>query len=201
MISTRFVFVSLLFVLSLCGRGECEPVTSAPADIIASGTPFWVDSQPKPEFALINARIDIGSLHQSGDAIEADVAWTLTLGILRDTRAAHPSVAIPDGSTGVYTMRFLCRENHALSYRVESKILSPGGKILDRKVFNAEEERANAENPERAFLRPTSYGSDPDSLVCWAAARKCEGKEYRWPPPPNEAPLEHSERATKMRAD
>ncbi len=44
-----------------------------------------------------------------------------------------------------------------------------------------------------------SYGPDPRSLVCWAAARKCDGKDFTWPPPPNLAPLDNSARAAAMR--
>jgi hypothetical protein len=201
MTNTRFVFVFLLFVLSLFGQGDCEPVTSAPAIVVASGSPLWVDSQPEPENAIINARVNIGSLHQSGDAIEAELAWTLTLGMLRDARAARPGVVIPDGSTSIDTERIVCGENGTFSYRVENKILSPDGKTLYRQVFNAEEGRTKAERPERTLSLRGPYGRDPRSLVCWAVAQKCEGKAYRWPPPPNETPLEHSERATKMRAD
>jgi hypothetical protein len=207
MTNANVVFVSLLFVLC-CARGHAEPVTAASATVIASGSPFWVDSHPEPEDAIINARVDIGSLRQSGDAIEADTAWTLILGRLKDTRAAHPGVVIPDGSTLIETLRIVCRENGMLSYRVANRILSPDGKTLDRQVFNAGEERGRAEDQARAFseafprLSPLyPYAPNAPSLACWAAARKCEGKDYQWPPPPNKAPLEHSERATKMRAD
>jgi hypothetical protein len=195
------MFVAALSLLSAYGRAHGEPVTSAPAAVVASGSPLWVDSQVEPGFAIINAKVDIGSLRQQGDAIEAELAWPLRLGALNDTRAAHPGVAIPDGSASVYVERILCRENHALSYSVENRIVSPDGKTLYRQAFNAEEERGKAEEQERAALLPSSYGPDPYSLVCWAAARKCIGEDYRWPPPPNLTPLEYSDRATKMRAD
>jgi hypothetical protein len=201
MTNTGLLFVSLLFVLSVCGRADCEPINSAPATVVASGSPFWVDSELRPEFAMINARVDIGSMHQRADAIEAEVVRRLVLGMLRDYRAWHPGVVIPDGSTSVETTRIICRENHALYYTIEEKIVSPDGKTLDRQVYNAQEQRTKAEGRERESGLPNSYGSDAYSLVCWAAARKCEGKDYRWPPPPNLTPLEHSERATKMNAE
>ena len=198
---TRSACVALLFLLCACGRGECEPVKAAPAAALASGAPFWVDSQLDPEFAIINARVDIGSMHQLGDAIEVEVARQLVLGLLNDYRAWHPGVVIPDGSASVEVARIVCRENHALYYTIEEKILSPDGKILNRQVHNADQERTKAETRERASSFPSSYGPGPYNLVCWAAARKCNGEDYRWPPPPNLTPLEHSERATKMRAE
>lgn len=201
MTHTRGVFVFLLFLLSLCGRGGCEPVNSAPANVVASGSPFWVDSVLKPEFAIINARVDIGSMHQRGDAIEAEVARRLVLGILKDYRSLHPGVVIPDGSTSVETARIVCRVNHALSYTVQEEIVSPDGETLLRQIYDVQEERTKAEGRERDSMLPNSYSSDAYSLVCWAAARKCEGKDYRWPPPPNLTPLEHSDRATKMTAE
>jgi hypothetical protein len=171
-----------------------------------------VDSLPDPEKWLIDARVDLGSLRQSGDAIEAKVAWPLTRGRLIDTRAEHPGVAIPDGSTLIDTEHIVCRENGPLSYRVESEIISLDGKSLDRQVFNAEEARAKAATYEEtsrwSYLSDSrlrqvlqGYHSGWDGLVCWAVARKCEGAEYRWPPLPNNMPLEYSERALKMRLD
>ena len=162
---------------------------------------FGPISQTEPGFALIDAKVNIGSMHQQGDAIEAELAWPLKLGVLGDTRAAHPGVDIPEGSTSVYVERILCRENYALSYSIENRIVSPDGTIVYQQAFNPEEERGKAEEQERAALLPSSYGPDPYSLVCWAAARKCAGENYRWPPPPNLTPLEYSDRATKMRAD
>ncbi|KXO72951.1 hypothetical protein AYJ56_17310 [Brucella anthropi] len=46
-----------------------------------------------------------------------------------------------------------------------------------------------------------SYGSDPRSLACWAAARKCANEAFTWPPPPNRTPLEYTEEARKMNED
>jgi hypothetical protein len=200
-----FAPVSLAWLWLLCGHTCSEPVTSAPVVTIAAGSTLWVDTHPEPQNAIINARVDIGTLRQSGDAIEAEVAWTLTLGLLIDARAAHPGIVIPDRSISVDTERVVCREDGMLSYRVENKILSSDGKTLHQQVFNAAEERVRAEDRAQAFSqafpRLSPLGPNAPSLVCWAIARKCEGKEYRWPPPPNNAPLEHSERAAKMRAD
>jgi len=140
-------------------------------------------------------------MQQRGDTIEAEVARRLVLGMLSDYRAWHPGVVIPDGSSSVEVAQIVCRENHALYYTAEERIVSPDGKILDRRVRSAEEEQTKAEGREQGSMLPSSYGPDAYSLVCWAAARKCEGKDYSWPPPPNLTPLEHSDRATKMNAD
>jgi hypothetical protein len=92
-----------------------------------------------------------------------------------------------------------------LYFRVESTIIDPDGTLIVRKTFDPAKERLKAEasaKEMRAISRmPVGYGSNPRSLVCWAAARKCEGKDFSWPPPPNKTPLEYSERATRMQAE
>jgi hypothetical protein len=195
--------VSIFLLALMAGEGACE--TSIPAAAISSGSPVVVDSQTDPQFALLNARVDIGTLRQIGDAIEAELTWTLRLGVLIDARAAHPGVTIPDGSASVDRERIICRPEGALSYRVETRIIAPDGTLVARQGFDVNVERKKAEEMERRLARITSgppgYGSDPRSLVCWAVARKCEDKDFAWPPPPNQTPLEYSERATKMRAD
>lgn len=192
-----------IFLLALmAGEGACE--TPVPATVIGAGSPVVVDSQSDPK-DLINVRVDIGALRQIGDAIEAELTWTLRLGMLIDARAAHPGVTIPDASASVDRERIVCRPEGALSYLVESRIIAPDGTLVARQGFDDDVERKKAEEMERRLARLTSgaagYGSDPRSLVCWAVARKCEGKDFIWPPPPNQTLLEHSERAEKMRAD
>ncbi len=92
-----------------------------------------------------------------------------------------------------------------VSFRVESTIVAPDGTLIFRETFDPAKERLKAEasNKEmRAKFRMLGgYSHNARSLVCWAAARKCEGKDFSWPPPPNETPLEYSERATRMRAE
>jgi hypothetical protein len=156
-----------------------------------------VSSTTDPSLALINARVDIGDLRQAGDAVEAELAWTLRLGMLNDIRFLHPGVSIPEGSASIIRERIVCRSDRALSYVVETRIVAPDGKLLYRKAHDADLERKKAE----ALAGPMSYGTDPRSLVCWAAARKCEGKDFTWPPPPNNTPLEYSARATSMRTE
>jgi hypothetical protein len=38
-------------------------------------------------------------------------------------------------------------------------------------------------------------------MACWAAARKCAGEPFTWPPPPNMTPLENTAEALKMNSD
>jgi hypothetical protein len=193
------LFTSICLIALSAGNGACEPATSVPAAAIGSGSPVLVDSNTDPKFELINVRVDIGTLRQIGDAIEAELTWTLRLGLLRDTRAAHPGVNIPDESASVSRERIVCRPDGALYYVVETRIVAPDGTLVTRQTHDAEVERKKAEELQLKW-RPV-YSNDPRSLVCWAAARKCEEKDFAWPPPPNRTPLEDSERATKMRKD
>ena len=198
-----FALAALALVASYTAHAEI--VTFAPASVIGAGTPFWVDSNPDPEFALIDARVDIGTVRQRGDEIEVQILWPSAPGSLMSWRAAHPGVTIPAGSQAIERERVVCGPEEMLYFRVESTIVGPDGTLIVRKTFDPTEERLKAEASAmemRAISRmPVSYGSDPRSLVCWAAARKCEGKDFSWPPPPNKTPLEYSERATRMRAE
>jgi hypothetical protein len=198
-----FVLTALMLVVP--NTAYAEPVTFASASVIGAGTPYWVDSNPDPAFALIDARVDIGTLRQTGDEIEVQILWPSGPGSLMSWRAAHPGVTIPAGSQGLDLERVVCGPEEKLYFRVESTIVGPDGTLIARKTFDPKEERLKAEasaKEMRTISRmPVSYGSDPRSLVCWAAARKCEGKDFSWPPPPNKAPLEYSERATRMRAE
>ena len=174
-----------------------------PAAQIGSGTTVIVHSELDPAFALIDAQVDIGRMRQVGDALEADLAWTLRLGALADARAAHPGLDLPDGSRSVSRERVVCRADGALSYAVEARLVAPDGRLLDRRVLDAVATRREAERQAGSRGGPaslgSSYGPDPQSLLCWAAARRCEGRDFTWPPPPNLTPLEHSPRATAMR--
>jgi hypothetical protein len=184
------------------GQGlGAEPVTSAPPAAIGGGASVWIDSVPDPAFALINARVDVGTLRQVGDAIEAQVSWPLKLGALRDAQAARPGLTIPEGSQLIERTRIVCRPEGPLSYRVETTLVTPDGKLIDRQTFDPDRERRTSEEQEKRWSGSRAgYHPDPPSLVCWAVARKCDGKPMSWPPPPNETPLEHSERAARMNA-
>ena len=98
--------VSIFLLALMAGEGACE--TSIPATAIGSGSPVVVDSQSDPD-DLINVRVDIGTLRQIGDAIEAEPTWTLRRGLLSDARADHPGTTIPDGSAYVERQRIICR--------------------------------------------------------------------------------------------
>jgi hypothetical protein len=185
----------------MAGQAACEPASTVPATAVGSNSSVVVSSQTDPKFALINVRVDIGTLRQTGDAIEAELTWKLTLGMLTDARRSFPGVTIPDGSLDVYRERIHCRPDGALSYPVERRIVAPDGTLVTQRAYDADVEREKAENPPNGWPPTAGYHSDPRSLVCWAAAHKCDGEDFTWPPPPNRTPLEHSERATKMQAD
>ena len=200
---SRSVIATALALALFAGAAAADPAPAVPAARIAAGTPLQVDSNSDPAFALINARVDIGRLRQVGDAIEAELAWTLRSGMLNDERAVRPGVVIPEGSVSISREHIVCGADGALSFSVETRIVAADGKLLDRRSQDAGAQRQKAEAQEQSLARmtgrPTGYGSDPRSLVCWAAARRCEGQAFTWPPPPNLTPLEHSARADKMR--
>src|SRR5262249_27937013 len=108
--------------------------------------------------------------------------------------------------------RIVCRPKGALTYRVASTLVAPDGKVLDHRTFDPDRERDKSEElaarlsgskpgEQDALSLMSHYQSDPYSLVCWAVARKCEDKPLSWPPPPNKAPLDNSERAARMNAE
>jgi hypothetical protein len=199
------IFVLTTLALVTPWTAHAEPVTSAPASMIGAGTPVWIDSNPDPEFALINARVDIGTMRQVGDEIEVQILWPSAPGYLMSWRAAHPEAKIPDGSQSIDRERIVCRPENMLSFMVESAIVAPDGTGILRETLDPAEERLKAEESDKkmraVFRTPGGYSPNVRSLVCWAAARKCEGKDFSWPPPPNNTPLEYSERATRMRAE
>ena len=163
------------------------PVTRAPAAAIASGKPFWVDSQPDPKDALLDALVDIGTLRQSGDAIVAKMRW-------------HA----PPRDSGHYeldTEHVICASDRMLSYPVDLQEFDSSGHLVKHKVYDPIAQRAKETAWQAKFKSALSpYGTDQRSLACWAAARKCEGKAFNWPPPPDSTPLEHSARAKLMAA-
>jgi hypothetical protein len=198
-------FMIITLALVAPSTSHAESLTFAPAPVICGGTSFWVDSNPDPAFAMINARVDIGTMRQTGDEIEVQIEWPSAPGHLMSLRAAHPGVTILDGSHSIARERVVCGAEGMVFFAVESTMVAPDGALIFRETFDPAKERLKAETSNKemraAFPRPVGYGSDPRSLVCWAAARKCKGKDFSWPPPPNKTPLEHSERATRMRAE
>ena len=191
---------------ALCvAQAGAAPSPAVPSAKIGAGAPLIVDSEADPEFELINVRVDVGRIRQVGDALEAELTWTLRSGLLADARATHPDVDIPDASASVSRERIVCRADGALSYAVETRIVAPDGRVLDRRSFDAATARREAEAQERQLARLSplgaGYGPDPRSLVCRAAARRCDGHAFTWPPPPDLTPLERSARAARMRKD
>jgi len=188
--SLRIAFSIFVSFFGAPLHAEQPPVTSTQ---IATGKPLWVES--KPDDALLNARVDIGSMRQNNDEIEFSLQWPLSPGFLNDLRFKEPALQVPQGSIIIDRERVVCKAEGMLSYAIETTIVAPDGKRVREKKLDSAAERKRVEG--RSVDR---YSPNPRSLVCWAAARKCEGKPFTWPPPPNTTPLEYSARATAMRA-
>lgn len=199
--AASLIVITLLVIVTVnvAQTSATEPITFAPASVIGAGKPYWIDSNPKD--ALINGRVDIGTMHWVGDEIEAQFLWPSAPGSLRDFRASHPNLNVPEGSYFYDRERVVCGKEAMIFYHVESSLLAPDGTPIYHKTFNPKDERLKAEASEKELRSGlgAAYGSDPRSLVCWAAARKCEGRDFSWPPPPNMTPLEYSDRAKRMR--
>jgi hypothetical protein len=76
------------------------------------------------------------------------LTWPLRLGTLMDTRAAYPDVNIHEGSTSVDRERIVCRPDGALSYRIETRIIAPDGKLVTRRIYDADAERKKADGAQ-----------------------------------------------------
>ena len=153
----------------------------------ASGKPLWVDSEPGNP--LLNARVDVGTMHAVGEAIEFDIRWPITPGFIAD----QPELVIPDGSVYSSRERVICRPEGIVDFPVREELRGPDGTEFWRREHDVAEMRKGAE--------VRRYAPNPRSLVCFAAARKCARQPLSWPPPPNLAPLDGSERAARMRAE
>ncbi|WP_273793852.1 hypothetical protein [Brucella anthropi] len=99
----------------------------------------------------------------------------------------------------------ICQANGALLFSVEEGHVSPDGHYQFNNVHDPASRRAEAETRAAQMAKIgngiSSYESDPRSLACWAAARKCANEAFNWPPPPNRTPLEYTEVARKMNDD
>lgn len=179
------------------GQGTAFGETVRAGDI-AAGKSRWVDSHPKKDDALINAKADIGRLRSVDDTFEVSTLWPIGPGVKRDLLAKDPKLAIPDGSQFAYVERVVCKAEGKLSFLAASSIIAPDGRVVRT---SKEDAAANRKKVEARSWGIGPYGTDVYSLVCLAAARKCAGKDFSWPPPPNKTPLEHSARADKMRAE
>lgn len=176
-----FLFAMGMVVVQASDSRSAPDGSEVPAALIAAGKALWVDSAPR--IAVLNARVDIGSMRQVGDELEGVLRWPAT--------PASPRISIE-------TTRVLCTPSAELYYEIALTEESTDGRVLERVTYDHAVARKKAETDR---WRPQSYSPNPRSLLCWAAARKCEGKPFTWPPPPNLKPLEHSERATKMQDD
>ncbi|MFB8344899.1 hypothetical protein ACWGNA_27475 [Brucella cytisi] len=156
---------------------------------IAAGSVQWVSSSG--DKSPTDALVDIGSMRQIGDALEVIIRW--------------PYLPASYGPETVEKNRIICRADGALSFSVEEGHVSPDGHYQFKNVYDPASQRAEAEKRASQVAKigngVSSYGSDPRSLACWAAARKCANEAFTWPPPPNRTPLEYTEKARKMNVD
>ncbi len=90
--SLRIAFSIFVSFFGAPLHAEQPPVTSTQ---IATGKPLWVES--KPDDALLNARVDIGSMRQNNDEIEFSLQWPLSPGLSERSAIQGARVA---GSTG-----------------------------------------------------------------------------------------------------
>ncbi|WP_273786531.1 hypothetical protein [Brucella intermedia] len=156
---------------------------------IAVGSAHWVSSSG--DKSSTDAMVDIGTMRQRGDALEVIIRW--------------PYLPSSYGPEVVEKMHIICRADGALSFSVAEGHVSPDGHFQFQNVYDPAGQRAEAEKRDSRMAKisngVSSYGSDPRSLACWAAARKCANEAFVWPPPPNETPLEYTEHSRKMNAD
>lgn len=155
---------------------------------IAAGSAQWVSSSG--DESPTDAMADIGTMRQIGDALEVIIRW--------------PYLPSSYGPEVVEKMHIICRADGALSFSVEEGHISPEGHFQVQNFYDPAVQRAEAEKRATQMAKisngVSSYGSDPRSLACWAAARKCANEVFTWPPPPNKTPLEYTEQARKMNA-
>jgi len=140
---------------------------------IASGTTSWF--HVRPDDPLLDARLDLGSIHSSEDAsIDILVEWPITPGERNDARLQGQN--IPDDARSFERSRVLCGPTGPLSFPLEIYKLGADGGDLSRLVYDpmAEKMKAHAWSG-----RP--YADDVYALACFLAARKCAGEDARWP--------------------
>lgn len=156
---------------------------------IGGGSVKWVSSSA--DKSPTDAMVDIGSMRQKGDALEVIIRW--------------PYMPASYGAEAVEKDHIICRANGALSFSVEEGHVSTDGHYQFKNVGDPASRRKEAEKRALQMAKISngisSYGSDPRSLACWAAARKCASEAFTWPPPPNKTPLEYTEEARKMNDD
>ena len=142
-------------------------------DTIANGTTSWF--HVRPDDPLLDARLDVGSLHSSEDAsVDVLVEWPITPGERTNARLLGPP--IPDGARSFERSCVMCGPTGPLSFPLEIYKVDADGGDVSRIAYDpvAEQMKAHAWSG-----RP--YADDLYSLACWLAARKCAGEDARWP--------------------
>ncbi len=184
---TRASLLGVLLLLqgasAACHRPKIEPAPAPALDAgatrlvakgaIGNGTTSWF--HVRPEDPLLDARLDLGSLHSSEDAsVDIVVEWPIDPGEQRDARLRGENM--PDDARAFERSRVLCGPTGPLSFPLESYKLDGDGGDLSRLAYDpvAEKMKAHAWSG-----RP--YADDVYSLACYLAARKCAGEDARWP--------------------
>ncbi len=144
------------------------------SSLVGSGKSFTIDSNPDMRNS---PHVDLGTIKQIGGEFEAVISWSF---VTPKQKQAHPD--LPDDAQIFERDRIECQPNRVFYYTIEEGIQTPDGKILDSQKLDPAKKRQEATGDP--LLVDDSYHPNPSSLVCWAAARKCEGKPLSWPPPP-----------------
>lgn len=177
--------ILLAALVAACALGADRKQAPVPAARIAAGKPVWIASHPDtPE---LNAKVDVGRLKAVGDEIEVVIKWPLAKTLL-ESLATQEKLSLPEGTIAVDTERVECRATGGLLfYTVRSTLVTPDGKTAKSWTYQPKERRETAERGTGI----SDYGHHPRAVVCWALARKCEGKEVVWPPPKDAKPEQY----------
>jgi hypothetical protein len=183
MLVTRLVIPLVL----LAGCGRCSSEGSGP---IARGTPSWVRTHP--EEPLLDARVDVGTLHSVGDReIEVVIEFPSAPGTLATMRSMHPELQLPDGAFTRERERIACTPEGEIDSTIEIVYLASDGHEIARETPPLRKSTGT---------RPGAYGDNPRALACLAAASKCRDEPLVWPPPPNTTPLNDAPASKAQRA-
>jgi hypothetical protein len=176
----------ILVSITVPNIGRAQTVTNVPPSSIASGKPVWVASDRNK--SAIDALVDIGDMRQVGDALDISIRW--------------PYAPTEHGHEQAEEDRVICQPDEAISFDINDGFIGADGQYHKINTYNPIKARQQAEHFSAEMAKmggiPPSYGTDPRSLACWAAARKCAGQNFTWPPPPNNTPLENTPKATEM---
>jgi len=175
----------LVFAAGVPGAGLAQTSGPVGAAAIAAGKPVWVASYG--DKSVTDAWVDIGTLRQVGSELEVRIRW--------------PYMPASYGNLTAEVDRVDCNRDEAISYSITNGYFGADGRYHPVQVLDpvVEKKKAYAYDAQFAqFGTFTSYGNDPRSLACWAAARKCAGQNFTWPPPPNDTPLENTPQAMAM---